>query len=183
VAAEAHRHRAAADDTVLLQIFQRECAPARPHVLHEPLAERATVEDTGTLLRDQVERGGQVIHHEAVARVEPVSLRPVDRLALGLGAQDEVEDGVQVGLARAQLDAVAGELRRRRDQLRPGQLPVAAVRGVEARERTRHRVRGGADAEHLRRAAACELDVHLFHRSGRLPGAKPEPRHGDEEVE
>ena len=117
-------------------------------------AELAPVDVLGALLGDQLERPREIRHQQPVAGDETFAVRAVDAATLAVCAQDQVEDRVQIGLGRVELDAVAGELDRRRDELAPGQRAERAVRLLEAGERARHRARGSADVEDLRRAAA-----------------------------
>jgi len=81
---------------------------------------------------DALERPRQVGHREPVSRDEALAPALVDPAALLGVAQDDVEDRVQVGLRTRELEALAGEVDRRRDELGPGQAAECAVRCLEA---------------------------------------------------
>ena len=83
---------------------------------------------------------------------------------------------MEEGLRLVHVDALAGELDRRLEELSPRQRPVAAVRGLEAGHQTGHGDRLLADVEHLRRGVA-EVDHELLHLGERAR------RHGEEAVE
>ena len=147
----------------------------------ERAGELAVVELAGASLGDSLERPGQIGHGDPVARDEALTSALVDAAALGGVAQDHVEDRVQVGLRARELDAVAGKLDRGRDQLRPRQRAVRAVRRLEAGGHTGDGSGRRADVEHLLRRAV-EVDVDLLHLPA-LARRRPKARHRDEEVE
>ena len=80
------------------------------------------------------------------------------------------EDPVQERLRLADVDAAAGELDRRLDELRPRQAAEAAMRLLEPGEEPGHGDRAQADVEDLRRGVG-EVDHELLHLAER-PGGR-----------
>src|SRR5205823_6823942 len=112
---------------------------------------------------------------------EALAVLLVDRSALRRVPEDQIQDRVEVRLAPSQLDALARELDRRRQQLPPRLRAVGTVRLLETERRPGNGTGGGSDPEHLGRAAG-EIDIHLLH----LPEAglvQAQSGHRDEEVE
>ena len=102
---------------------------ARPRAASSPRYSAA-----GALRGDPFERAGEVGKTEDVARLQPGAVRPaVEAAPLGGVAEDQVEDRVQVRLRPRQLDALAGELDRRRDDLGP--RAAGRTRGAPLRAR------------------------------------------------
>jgi hypothetical protein len=97
-------------------------------------------------------------------------------------AQDQVEDRVQVGLGPIQLEAAAGELDRRLQQLGPWQPTVGPVQRFQACRGAGDGIRCLADPEDLSRVAvASEADVDRVH--GRAGGRRAATaRCRDEEI-
>ena len=127
-----------------------------------------------------LQRPRQIGHDDPLAGRDAAVL-PVDRPPVRRVAKDQIENRVQVGLRRRELDAVPGERDRRLDQPAPGKRRVPLVRGFQPRDRAGHGARTGADEEDLRRRAV-EVDVDRLHvRLGKLGGAPS--RQSDEEVE
>src|SRR5206468_8989215 len=149
LAAEPRAHGTTADDAVLVEVALREAAAACSDVLDDPGAELAGVELLRTVLREQLERVGEVALHERVADLERPIVLLVHRARLGGVPQDQVEDAVQVRLAVVELDAVACRLDRRREQVTPRQAAERAVRGLQAKRGAGDRAGGGADVEAL----------------------------------
>jgi hypothetical protein len=129
-------------------------------VLDHRTAELAGVELGRTALGEQLERVGKVAHHEPVAGDEALAVRVrVERAPLLRVPQDQVEDRVQVGLRAVQLDSLARELDRRREELAPRERPECAVRLLEPGRRAGDSARRGSDVEDLRRIAEGHVDV------------------------
>src|SRR5438105_9639551 len=179
--AKGRTDRRAPDHPVLVQVAARQAAAARADVRDDGAPELAAVQRAGAVPRDRLERVGEAGQAEAVAAHETVPLTAVRLRAFGGVAEDRVEDRVQVRLRARELDPVAGELDRGREQLRPGELSAGAVRYLEAERRSGDGDGGGADPEDLR-ARAVEGDVDLLHRRP-LGATAAKSGDGDEEVQ
>ena len=147
---------------------------------HDGAAELAAVELAGTTLGKLLQRPRQIGHDDPLAGRDAAVL-PVDRPPVRGVAKDQIENRVQVGLRRRELDALPGKRDRRLDQPAPGKRCVPLVRGFQPCDRAGHGAGARADEEDLRRGAV-EVDVDRLHvRLGRLGGAASRQR--DEEVE
>ncbi len=128
--------------------------PPASHRGDDRTGELARVERASALLRDPFERLAEVGELQEVARKQAGAVgAAVEAAALVGVAQDQVEDRVQVRLRPGELDAVAGELDRRLQELAPGQPSVARVQRLEPGRRSRHGARSRADPEDLGRLA------------------------------
>ena len=162
MALEGGADRAAPDDAVLGEVALVDLAAVLADVRGDRAAELAVVELTRAVLGDALERAREVGHLDPVARDEALAVPLVDAAALlGVG-EDQVEDRVQVGLRARELDPVARELDRGRDELRPRARAVGAVGRLEPGGGARDGVGGGADVEDLLRLAV-EVHVHFLH--------------------
>ena len=141
-------------------------------------ASSPAIENRRAVAREPVERVAEIRDREPVAQPVRPPAAAVHRVALRRVAQQPIENRVQVPLHRRQLEAVARERRRRRDELRPRHPPPAAMRVLEAERRPGHRHRRRARPEQLLRVAV-EVDRQLEQLGGRVRRL----RHRHEEVE
>ena len=149
-------------------------------MLDDTAGQRAAIEDVRAALGDPLERVGEVRQHEPLARMQrPVLIgTAVHRVPLRRVAEQPVEDPVQVALRRRQLDALAGEARRRGDEVGPRHRPEPPVRRLQAERRARDGDRGRAGLEDLLRVPV-EVDLE----PQQLAGLGRRRRNRDEEVE
>ena len=140
------------------QVVGAEDAAAVEDVGGDEAGEVAGVQGGGALVGDQLERVGQVGDDDQVG--DELALVVVDGGAAGVvPAEDRVVDVLQVvARRRAQPEAAAGHVDRRRDHLAPRQPAVAAVRLLERRHRAVRRDRAGSDGD-VHAAAVLGVDV------------------------
>src|SRR4029079_12833650 len=108
-------------------VFPREATTVRADVLGDLHRQLACVELTGAALGEQLERRREVLLHERVAGRESLAVALVDGARLRRVAQDQVEDRVQVRLARVELDSVTRHLDRGLEKVAPGQTTEGLV--------------------------------------------------------
>ena len=72
------RDRAAADDSILLEVALRDAAAVGADVLGDRVGEVAFVEDASALLGDQLERGGEILLDQRVLGDETLAVSLVD---------------------------------------------------------------------------------------------------------
>ena len=155
VASIGDAHRTSLDDPVGGEVLLRDPPAASADCGDQPPGQLPVVESVRAAGGDPLERGRERAHDEAFAGAQGPS-SAVHLLPLGLATQHVVEHGVEERLLAGQLDAVARQLDRRREQPRPGQRAEAPVGCGQARDRTRDGARCGADQKGLRRVAGTE---------------------------
>ena len=165
--------RAAPDHAVARQVGLGDRSSPLPNGRAQAARKLAAVEDVRSLGGQPLERLGQVAHDHPLSLAQSAVV-PVDPSALGIAAENHVEHLVQEGLPGVEGDAGAGELDGRRDQLGPGEVRVAAVRGRQPRGHPRHGDGGRADVEDLGRALV-EGDVDRQHLAPRALEDSPFP--------
>ena len=173
-------HGPAVDDAVGGEIGRGERASARQYGLAQAPPELTAVDRVGSFGRQLLQRPREVGHDHGLPLPEG-TLDAVDLPALGLVAEDRLEDPVQERLLRVQGNPRPSELDGRSGELRPGQPAVAPVSGRQAGRHPRDGDRSGPDQEHLLRVLV-EDDVDREHL-GALAGRQSLAGHGDEEVE
>ena len=171
-----HPDRGAGHDLVGGEVLRGDDAAARGEPVDDRRPDVARVERRRPLRAQPLERIGELRLADDVAGSDDPSVGREQRGALGRRGHDPGEDLDHVRLRRVQLDPVARELRRRRDELGERHPPESRGRLAHARRHPVGPDRRGADVEHL--DGVAERHAHGYERRRRRPGRPrvPAPR-------